>query len=119
MLLWTADAFLRPTWRDTLAPDFEAWAWRRGLTRRLAQLEQRKLLKQHPANSASARIVRLTEAGRLLVLGGRDPVERWARTWDGRWRLLLFDLPSTEAATRANLRRFMQAQHLGYLQHSV
>lgn len=119
MLLWTADSLLRPSWRDALGPDFEGWAWRHGLTRRLAQLEQRKLLEQHPASPPSERIVRLTAAGRLTALGGRDPVERWARPWDGRWRLVLFDLPSVEVAMRSKLRRLLHSEHFGYLQNSV
>jgi phenylacetic acid degradation operon negative regulatory protein len=110
---------MRPSWRDVFAPDFEAWAWRQGLGRRLAQLQQRKLLEAHPESPPSQRIVRLTEAGRLVALGGRDPVARWARPWDGRWRLLLFDLPSTADTVRARLRRYLRAEQLGYLQNSV
>ncbi len=119
VLLWTADSFLRPSWRDVFAPDFESWAWRRGLGRRLAQLQQQKLIEEHPVKSATGRLVRLTETGRLAVLGGRDPVSRWARPWDGRWRLLLFDLPSTAVAVRGKLHRHLRAERLGYLQHSV
>ncbi|MBI5770233.1 MAG: hypothetical protein HZA93_20825 [Verrucomicrobia bacterium] len=119
VLLWTADSLMRPSWRDAFAPDFEAWAWRNRLGRRIAQLQQRKLLEEHPASQPSRRIVRLTETGRLTALGGRDPVARWARTWDGRWRLLLFDLPSAEVAVRAKLRRYLRAEQLGYLQNSV
>ena len=30
----------------------------------------------------------------MHALGGRDPQEQWARPWDGRWRLVLFDVPT-------------------------
>ena len=120
-VLWfTADTFLRPSWCNVLGPDFDGWAWRNGLTRRLAQLEQQKLLESHPGGgSTSERIVRLTEAGQLAALGGRDPVARWARPWDGRWRLILFDLPLDAKALRIKLHRLLRARHFGYLQGNV
>lgn len=120
-VLWfTAETLLRPSWRNVLGPDFDAWAWRKGLTRRLAQLEQQQLLERHPVDAPTTeRIVRLTEAGRIAALGGRDPVARWARAWDGRWRILLFDLPGDAAALRTKLHRLLRDRHFGYLQDSV
>lgn len=118
--LWfAADVLLRPSLRNALGADFEAWAWRQGLTRRLGQLQQRKLLELDPASPPSERIVRLTEAGRLVALGGRDPAARWARPWDGQWRIALFDLPSDKSALRARLHRLLRQGHFGYLQRSV
>lgn len=120
-VLWfTADTLLRPSWQNMLDPGFDGWAWRNGLTRRLAQLEKQKLLEQHPGRaSTSERIVRLTEEGRLAVLGGRDPVACWARPWDGRWRILLFDLPFDATALRIKLHRLLRDRHFGYLQGSA
>lgn len=120
VLWYAADTLLRPSWQNVLGPDFDGWAWRNGLTRRIAQLEQKKLLEVHPAKApASERIVRLTEAGRLAVLGGRDPLACWARPWDGRWRIVLFDLPSDRMALRIKLHRLLRARQFGYLQGSV
>lgn len=119
VMLWTAESLLRPSWQNALDPSFERWAWRNGLTRRLAQLERRKLLEQHPASHPTERVVRLTEAGRLAALGGRDPVERWARAWDGSWRIMLFDLPSDQPAPRIKLHRLLRGQRFGYLQNSA
>lgn len=116
-LLWTADSLARPTWRN-LNDSFEAWAYRNRLDRRLAELARRKLVERSPDPSIG-RVVRLTAAGRLAALGGRDPIVRWDQPWDGRWRLLLFDLPSTEMALRTKLRRLLRAGGFGYLQHSV
>jgi DNA-binding transcriptional regulator PaaX len=115
VLLWTADSFLRPSLRNAIDPEsFEAWAWRNDLGRRLAQLERRKLIER-----GTGRVVQLTEAGRLTALGGRDPLVRWARPWDGHWRLILFDLPAEETALRLKLWRLLRAEHFGYLQRSV
>src|SRR2546426_11753931 len=91
LLLWTADLLARPTFRN-LTDSYESWAYRNGLMRQVAVLEKRKLLERDPA-LPDERIYRLSAEGRLHALGGRDPEERWARRWDGQWRLVLFDLP--------------------------
>ena len=119
--LWfIADSTLRPSWRDLAGTDFEAWAWRKGLSHRLAGLARQKLIEDLPGRrTASARLVRLTETGGLAACGGRDPEKAWARPWDGRWRLLLFDLPIDERAVRIRLHRLLRQRHFGYLQGSV
>ena len=116
-LLWTAEGLLRPSWRN-VGESFESWAWRRGLARRLAELARQRLIEHHPEPDLG-RVVRLTEAGKRLALGGRDPTERWSRPWDGMWRLVLFDLPSRELQLRQRLRRTLHRNHFGYLQNSV
>ena len=116
-LLWSADLLLRPTWRN-VNDSFESWAWRNGVGRRLAELEREKLLERHP-EAALDRIVRLTESGRDLALGGRDPVRAWSRPWDGNWRLVLFDVPSGRDALRQRLLRTLRKRRFGYIQKSV
>lgn len=116
-LLWIADGLMRPTWRN-LNDSYEAWAWRNGLGRRLSQFEDRHLIERHP-DPGLDRVVRLTEEGRRLALGGRDPTERWSRPWDGEWRLVLFDLPTRRRALRMRLWRTLRQHHFGYLQNSV
>ena len=56
---------------------------------------------------------------RLHALGGRDPQTRWSREWDGRWRLVLFDVPKAHNTHRARLRRYLRDKGFGYLQNSV
>lgn len=116
-LLWTADSLMRPTWRN-LNGSFESWAWRNGLGRRLAELEQQKLIERRSEPNLE-RVVRLTEQGRRHVLGGRDPVERWSRPWDRTWRMVLFDLPTAQLELRKRLWRTLRAHHFGFLQNSV
>ena len=118
ILLWTAESFLQPTWHNLMHDSFEAWASRNGLGRRLAQLERRKLIERLPA-TATERAVRLTKAGRINALGGRDPLTRWSRAWDGQWRLVLFDLPVHATALRSKLRRLLRAEGFGFLHNSV
>lgn len=119
--LWfTAETLFQSSWRNLDGPDFDGWAWRTGLTRRLAQLERQRLVEPHPARATeTARLVRLTDAGRLAALGGRDPLACWARHWDGRWRVFLFDLPRDSTRLRVKLHRLLRTRHLGFLQGSV
>jgi phenylacetic acid degradation operon negative regulatory protein len=116
-LLWTADTLARPTWRN-IHDGFESWAWRSGLGRRVAELQRLQLIEGAPADLTGA-IVRLTTAGKRAALGGRDPEECWARPWDGRWRMVLFDIPERQRRIRWRLWRFFRANRFGFLQNSV
>jgi phenylacetic acid degradation operon negative regulatory protein len=117
LLLWTADQLMHPTFRN-LTDSFESWAYKKGFLRQLQELEARQLVERQPGDAGEA-IYRLSESGRLIALGGLDPMAEWGRAWDGRWRMVLFDLPQTKASARARLRRFLQRSRFGYLQNSV
>jgi phenylacetic acid degradation operon negative regulatory protein len=117
MLLWTCETLSRPTWRN-LTESFEGWAYRNGLLREVQRLEKQRLLERQ-ASPPGDRLHRLTQLGRLRALGGRDPVTRWSREWDGQWRLVLFDVPESHNSLRDKLRRQLQARGFGYLQNSV
>ncbi len=119
-LLWTADSLVRPSWRDVTGTNsFESWAYRNGLSRRLGELERMKLIESRAPRTAGERVVRLTSDGVKAALAGVDPDERWRRPWDGRWRLVLFDVPEHESSRRVQLRRRLRAWHFGNLQNSV
>lgn len=117
LLLWSADKLVRPTFRN-LTDSYEAWAYRSGLLRQITQLEKNQLVERDP-KSPDDRLYRLTELGRLHVLGGRDPEAQWSRYWDGQWRLVLFDMPMERHVQRGRLRRYLRARGFGYLQGSV
>ncbi len=117
LLLWSCEQLTRPTFRN-LTDSFEGWAYQKGFHRHLAELERRKWIESRTPTSDD-RVHRLTTEGRLLALGGRDPVERWGRYWDGQWRLVVFDVPLGLDNQRKKLRRYLQARHFGYLQKSL
>jgi phenylacetic acid degradation operon negative regulatory protein len=117
LLLWSADMLARPTFRN-LTSSYECWAYRNGLLRQTAALEKRQLVERD-ARSTNDRLYRLTAEGRLHVLGGRDPEQRWARFWDGQWRLVLFDVPTEQNTQRERLRRYLRDRGFGYVQNSV
>ena len=111
----------RPTFRN-LTESFEGWAYRNGFHRQLGELNRQKLLELRPGvsdPSLAGRVLRLTEAGRLRALGGRDPEICWRRKWDGRWHLVLFDLPVTQNPVRDRLRYYLRNRGFGCLQNSV
>jgi len=117
LLLWGADQLARPSFRN-LTNSFESWAYQNGFSRQLQDLEARQILERRRSGAAEA-IYRLSESGRLIALGGRDPVAQWKRRWDGLWRMVVFDLPETKSAARKKLRRFLKDSGFGYLQNSV
>jgi len=117
LLLWSADKLMWPTFRN-LTDSYESWVYRNDLSRQVATLEQLQLLERDP-KATGARLYRLTEQGRLHALGGRDPAAQWSRHWDGRWRLVLFDVPMEQHVHRGRLRRYLRARRFGCLQGSV
>jgi phenylacetic acid degradation operon negative regulatory protein len=116
-LLWSAETIARPTFRN-LTDSYESWAYRNNLMRQISALEDQQLIERDSA-APDDRMYRLTWQGRLRALGGRDPRARWAREWDGRWRLVLFDVPITQNSHRKQLRRYLRDKGFGYLQNSV
>lgn len=53
---------------------------------------------------------------RLPVL---RPEESWGRAWDGKWRIVSYDLPESRRRERQLLWRALRARKLGLLQRSV
>lgn len=117
-MLWTGDKILQPTLRN-LHESFEGWAYKNGLLRQIQRLEAGGFLEAQRGAFDQSRIHRLTEAGRLAALGGRDPESAWSVPWDRKWRLFLFDVPESERSLRRKLTRALGAVGCGRLQGSV
>lgn len=117
-MFWMADYAMRPSLRR-MGESFEEWAYHGGFLRQIQELERQGFLEAEETNKGTGRVVRLTEKGILRAIGGRDPMERWNRPWDGEWRMAVFDLPETQRKLRAKLRRELLAADFGCLQGSV
>ncbi len=117
-LMWTADALFRPTFRH-LDQSFEGWAYKNGFLQQIQRLEADGFLESNRSSLDKKRFVRLSEAGRIAALGGRDPEKAWAASWDARWRLFLFDIPEKEKALKKQLNRALTDCGCGCLQGSV
>jgi len=48
-----------------------------------------------------------------------DPSLRWKQPWDGRWRIVTFDVPEQRRKDRVTLWRELRDRRLGLLQRSV
>ncbi len=48
-----------------------------------------------------------------------DPRVHWDRPWDGKWRVLAYDIPERLRPTRISLRKQLHAEKLGLLQRSL
>ncbi len=87
------------------------------LDRKLRRLAARGVITL--PEPADPRIVHLTEMGQSLAHNGVSPTERWARPWDGCWRMVLFDVSEHEHLARDRFRHVLRQARLGYLQGSV
>ena len=117
VLVWGAETIMFPTFRN-LTEGYEAWAYLRDrFKQQFRRLEQRQLIRRQ--NHAGQIVYQLTQLGRITALGGRDPEERSGRDWDGRWRMVVFDLPLSHQNVRQRLLRWLRSNGFGYLQDSV
>jgi DNA-binding transcriptional regulator PaaX len=80
---------------------FEAFEYRHRLRRQFRRLEESGLLERASRKGGST--LRLTREGTRRAHGDVVLTERWNRPWDGRWRMLLFDLPARDHALRVRL----------------
>lgn len=117
-LMWLAEKPLRPTYYH-LEQSFEGWAYQNGLLNQIQQLEAKGFLEATQDPASGKRLHRLTEAGRAVAQGGRDPEKAWAQPWDQKWRLFLFDIPEREKSKRRQLTRALAKAGCGCLQGSV
>ena len=109
---------MRPTWRN-MTGSFEEWSYRNGYLRQIQALEAQGWLESRESEDGTDRVFRLTRKGHLLALGGCHPEERWNRGWDGKWRMVVFDLPEKKRGLRNKLRKQLRAARFGGLQGSV
>lgn len=120
MLMYGLDIASQPTLRNLLMRDYESWLhYNRLHPSQLSKLKTGGWIEKSPTDDGASWALRLTEKGRLLALGGRDPEERWGRPWDGEWRFLMFDIPQGNDRTRRRLYKWLRGNYFGCLQKSV
>ncbi len=116
LLLYVGDKLSRPTLAN-LCADFERSAHKFDLRQAAIRWEKQGLMQK--TRTARETVYQLTDRGRRLFERIDDPRKVWARNWDGRWRLFLFDLPSHDVRLRQMLWRWLRGHRFGYLQYSV
>jgi len=116
LLLYTLDVVLNPKPHKYL-DSFEWWDYQNRLRPQLYQLKRAKLVERRGSRANPTWGV--TPLGRLRAFGGVEPPLRWQRPWDGKWRLLMFDLPARSHQLRVKLWRWLRSQRFGLLQRSL
>ncbi len=84
----------------------------------LGRLASRGLIMFEERNGC--RYVRITERGKqILDLETQKVASTKKKKWDGRWRVVIFDIPERRRNVRVRLRRFMEEYGFMRLQDSV
>lgn len=122
-----ASAFLSPGAARGLyelvreSPDYDAWKQYNVsyLRRTLRQLEKRKQIELTEQNGET--VISLTDAGRRRILRfSLDTVTiEKPKHWDGRWRLVIYDIAETESGTRDLIRQTLRSLGFHQIQESV
>jgi DNA-binding transcriptional regulator PaaX len=99
-----------------------SWVRRqRGLSRRsygnaLYSLKKRGLIKV--VKVADKEFLKVTEKGQMEILMSKSEIIVPKR-WDGKWRIIMFDIPEGVREKRNKLRRFLKKSNFYKLQASV
>jgi len=84
--------------------------------RGLRHLERRGLVKLSTINGK--KFIELTRKGQLEALFERINVDN-RKKWDGKWRLVIFDIPEDAKGKRQQIRNLLKAKNFIKLQASV
>jgi len=94
----------------------------RNFNRSFVKLSDEKLIEEQILPNGSFRLI-LTEKGReqakMLSLLGSTINFKKPKRWDGKWRVVLFDIPEKNRVFRDILREHLRALQFRKLQHSV
>ncbi len=61
----------------------------------------------------------LTDKGKKTIREHRKAGRRFRPRWDGKWRLVIFDIPEKKSRTRDYLRNFLKTLGYGKVQRSI
>lgn len=102
----------------------KAWTWNRSYPHMTAyrqamyRLRRDGLIARRDGRVGSPTLA-LTSKGRRHVSSEIMPERFWNQRWDGRWYLLMYDVPEHERHYRDALNRFLTRMRMGCLQKSV
>ncbi len=86
------------------------------LAQALKRLREKGFIEQATEKDAGKIILRLTEAGREFLLFSKPEDEI---KWDGKWRIVVFDVPESKRLVRDVLRRRLKMWDFKLWQKSV
>lgn len=109
---------------DTLRKARKEWSRinQQSFNRSIQKLSKEKLVNEVRLSDGSFKLV-LTEKGRrqarFLDIFGSTIEFKKPKKWDGKWRIVMFDIPEKDRLFRDVLRRHLKTLKFGKLQHSV
>jgi len=115
-LMWIGEQVAYPSF-GKLSTSFEAWTYNKSLRQTIHRLEEQEFLETH--GQSLDQVIGLTEKGRRIFAVEHNPETAWAREWDGKWRMVLFDIPESKNTLRQKLRKILKENQFGRLQQSV
>ena len=115
LFCWGIDKLTRPTLRNLLA-GYEEYAHRRQSTQVLLRLEQAMLISRSGKKSATTFCITSKGWECAQVC---NPKRSWNHSWDGAWRVIVFDVPEVRRKERKFLWQALRSRKLGLLQRSV
>lgn len=80
------------------------------------QMEKRGVVKV--LSKGDKKFIKITKKGELQILLEKAKIER-SKFWDGKWRLVIFDIPESSRDKRNLLRRLLKSNEFYKLQASV
>lgn len=102
----------------------KVWNWNRSYPNMTAyrqavyRLRRDGLIARRDMRAGSPTMA-LTSEGRRHISVEVMPERFWNRQWDGRWYILMYDVPERERRYRDALNRFLTRMRMGCLQKSV
>ena len=70
-------------------------------------------------SKSDKRFVQLTPKGNIEVLIKKAGITKTSNKWDGKWRIIIFDIPEISKDLRNHLRFLLKKNNFYKLQHSV
>ena len=90
---------------------------RSGYYKAVERLEKRGMLKK--IRRENRIFLKLTEKGRTRIKKHREAGKIRSRSWDGKWRLIIFDIPEESNRLRYLLRKFLKTLGYAKVQRSI
>lgn len=104
--------------RKFLSP-IGGWSEDRYLNRHIKTMHDKGWIIWDDSKETGKWVLRITNAGRKAIQEDVDPEAYWSRSWDGKWRMIAFDLPASKQTLRRELLLWLRSRRFGRLQDSL
>jgi len=96
-----------------------SWSENRQFKRQLRSMRKNGWIVWDDSKETGKWVLTVTEKGKRAITEDIDPDERWARSWNGKWIFIAFDLPASKQSLRRELLDWLKIHRFGRLQDSL